>query len=263
MVKKSSFLDKIVNRFRTGSLRVEDRDPRRRGASPEVDETAGVPVRSVPEEVIPDSRRKLSKQENAALTMTQSFSELSSLLRGVQIRMEGHGGRLEEMNDNLSKLPAAATAQLEVLQSLVSHLEKQNSVNSKMVETFAELPDVMKGVQESLARTVATDERTAQTLDQFKSTMDRIQDSMGDMVESTQVQANAASTLAKDHSSTVQRLESTTEEGLKALRWSQEDQANRMAKLAGENNRWNRGIIVLLILSFAALVSIFVAIVGA
>lgn len=250
MVKKSSILDKIVNRFRSGPVQVESTRSARGGRSNYVQVRQG--------DVVSGSRRKLSREEDAALAMSKSFGELSSLLRGVQVRMEDHGGRLDEMGQNLDKLPVTADAQLDVLKSLVIQLEKQNDMNGKMVETFSELPDVMKGVRTSLERSAATDERTAQTLDGFKSTMDRIHQSMGNMVDSSKVQADAATSLASDHKETVRQLDESTKEGLKALRWAQEDQANRMVKLVSESGRWSRAVVVLLIMSFAALVSILV-----
>lgn len=277
MVKKSKLLDRIVDRFRSGSVKVDSSPDRTKPANrpsggrtkkangstpaePVARETA-VPVKHVPEEIIPRSKRKLSSQEDAAMQMTKSFGELSSLLRGVQSRMENQGERLDNMDQNLNRLPAAAEAQLAVLQGLVGQLEKQNEMNATMVSTFSELPEVMKGVQESLAKSAVTDERTAQTLDEFKGTMNRIQSSMGDMVETSKVQADAASSLANNHEDTVRSLEKSTKEGLDSLRGVQEDQANRMTKLVGETGRWNRAVVVLLILSFAALVSIFGALI--
>lgn len=248
MVRKSSILDKIVNRFRSGPVQVESARNSRGARSDYVQVRQG--------EVFPGSRRKLSREEDAALAMSKSFGELTSLLRGVQVRMEDQGGRVDEIGQNLEKLPETATAQLDVLKTLVTQLERQNDMNGKMVKTFAELPDVMKGVRTSLERSAATDERTAQTLDSFKSTMDRIHHSMGDMVDSSKVQADAATSLADDHKETVRRLDESTKEGLKALRWAQEDQANRMVKLVSETGRWSRAIVVLMIMSVAALVSI-------
>ena len=58
----------------------------------------------------------------------------------------------------------------------------------------------------------------------------------------------------------MRKLESTTQEGLQALRWAQEDQATRMSKMVAESGKWNRAVLVMLVLSFAALVSIFAAI---
>lgn len=269
MVKKSKFLDRIVNRFRGGAVKVDSNanrpktKTRRNGESNRVAEEFGADaavVRHVPEEIIPRSKRKMSESEDAAIKMTNSFQELSSLLRGVQVRMEDQGGRLDSMDKNLGMLPATAEAQLDVLKSLVGQLEKQNTMNATMVETFAGLPEVMKGVQESLEKTAHTDERTAQTLDEFKSTMDRIHDSMGSMVDSSQIQAEAATTLAGNHQETVRNLQESTKKGLETLRFAQEDQTNRMTRLVGENSKWNRAIVILLILSFAALVSIFAAV---
>jgi len=266
VVKKSKFLDKIVSRFRGGAVKVDSRSKpqtrtRRNGDASRVTSARGdsTVVQHVPEEIIPRSKRKISDSEDAAIKMTNSFQELSSLLRGVQVRMEDQGGRMDSMDQNLGKLPAAADAQLEVLKSLVSQLEKQNAMNATMVETFSELPEVMKGVQESLAKTADTDVRTAQTLDEFKGTMDRIHLSMGDMVDSSKVQADAATHLAENHQETVQHLQASTREGLESLRCAQEDQSNRMTQMVDQHSRWNRAVLVMLVLSFAALVSIFVA----
>ena len=40
----------------------------------------------------------------------------------------------------------------------------------------------------------------------------------------------------------------------------QEDQADRMTEMVDEHSRWNRSVLALLILSFAALVAIFIAV---
>ena len=267
MVKKSSILNKIVNRFRHGSVHVEEvQETRGAAARPERARSDSASQNRVshlqPEEVVPESKRRLSPQEDAKLAMTKGLAELSGLLRGVQSRMEDQGARLDTMGADLAKLPGTADAQLRVLQALVSQLEKQNQMNASMVETFSGLPEVMKGVQESLARSAATDERTAQTLDQFKSTMGRIEDSMGEMVGTSKRQAEAAVTMVDEHRESVEHLENSTKEGLQALRWAQEDQSNRMAKLVNESSRFNRAILVLGILGLAGLVAIFFALLG-
>ncbi len=259
MVKKSGFLNKIVGRFRAGSMRMGDD---RTSPSAARGRATELPVNAVPDELNLDSKRRLSQKENAQLTMTRSFRELSTLLRGVQTRMEGQDSKFDSMSANVAKLPAAAEAQVEMLKSLVTQLETQNTMTGKMVETFAELPAVMKGVQKSLEKTAATDERTSNTLNDFKGTMDRIQGSMGDMVKTSQTQAQAASDIAEGHKETVRSLETTTHDSLEALRTAQEDQANRMSKIASETGRSNRVIVVLLILSFAAMVAILATLVN-
>ena len=306
MVKKSSILNKIVDRFRSGPVRVEsDRteavepaEPRSRlsqaakaqsarpgaGAQPasKPEPTASkpatppeparpapearVPVQHVPEEIIPKSRRKLSASEDAAMQMSKGLTELSSLLRGVQVRMEDQGSKLDAMGGEVNKLPVVAEAQLEVLKRLADQLAVQNELNGNMAKAFVDLPDVMKGVQKSLERSAATDERTATTLSEFKSTMSRIQGSMGEMVEASRAQTAAANNLSTSHKktveSTVEQIESSTQKSIDALRAVQEDQSNRIAKIVGEGGRWNRAVLVMMILSFAALVAIFAALIS-
>lgn len=261
MVKKSGFLNKIVGRFRSGSVRVEDKpNTQRRSAAPTNGAKKPAVARAIPEEIIPSSQRKVSQKEAAQLTMNSGFQELSTLLKGVEGHMGDSAGKLDELNTHVSQLPAAAQEQVAMLKTLVGQLEKQNQMNGMMVETFAELPSVMKGVKESLEKSAVTDERTASTLDEFKGTMDRIQGSMGSMVETSQAQADAASAIASDHKEGVQNLESATAEGLEALRKAQEDQANRMAKIATEAGRSNRAVVILLVFGVATMVAIFAAI---
>jgi methyl-accepting chemotaxis protein len=255
VVKKSGFLNKIVGRFRSGSVLVDDRNS-------SASERSKVATRAMPQQTIPGSKRKLSAKEKAQLTMTGNFQELSTLLRGVESHLDGNATKFDQLNENVSKLPAVAREQVEMLRALVSGFDKQNVMNGKMVDTLAELPAVMKGVQDSLHRAAVTDERTSSTLDEFRGTMDRIQGSMGEMVATSHEQADAAKVIAEDHRDGVQAVETVTRDGLEALRMAQEDQANRMAKIASEAGRGNRVVVVLLILSFAALVAIFAALVN-
>ncbi len=85
---------------------------------------------------------------------------------------------------------------------------------------------------------------------------------MGSMVESSKENAQATQAMVGDHKETVQHLGKSTEESIKALRWAQEDQANRMVQLVGDSSRLNRAVIVLLLLGVAALVAIFFAVVN-
>lgn len=269
MVKKSSFLDRIVNRFRGGAVKVEStttRSKARNGRSGQVNRVAkevrsSAVVQPVPEEIIPRSRRKMSDTEDAAIKMTSSFREFAGLLRGVQVRMKDQTGRMDSMDENLSKLPVTADAQLEVMRGLVGQIEKQNAIQTTMIETFSSLPAVMKGVQESLAKTAQIEGRTAQTLDEFRGTMDRIHGSMGQMVDASKSQADAATALTESNKESFHNIEASTKQGLENLRLDQEDQATRMTRLVDENSKWSRGILVLMVMSLAALVSIFFALV--
>jgi hypothetical protein len=288
VVKKSSFIDKLVSRFRSSSGVRVDAGHRRRGRSETVEARAAETLEPEPGQVPARpgaearSSRKISSREDAVITMNESFGELSSLLRGVQVRLEDQGGQMAKVGEHTQNLPATNDAQLEVLKSLATHVERQNQLQEGMVRAFTDLPTVMDGLKSALERVTASDKRTVETLVDFRHTMDRIQDGMGTMVESAKAQADASKVLAKDQKATaenmverlneerkeqtevqkavVRQLENSTQEGLRALRWAQEDQANRMVKLVGEAGKLNRVIVVMLIMSFAALASILVAI---
>ncbi|MCA8956562.1 MAG: hypothetical protein KDC87_10845 [Planctomycetes bacterium] len=264
MVKKSTILEKFVGRFRSGPVRVAS--DRTETVEPvEADEPVAesrLPVQHIPEEINPRSRRRLSPAEDLSMAINESFTELSSLMRGVQVRMEDQGTRLSKMGEDMHKLPVVAEAQLVVLRRLADQLDKQQEMQGTMVRAFGDLPEVMKGVQRSLERSAATDDRTASTLSEFKQTMARIQGTMGEMVDAAKQQAQAAGSLANGQAATVKQLETSTQGGLEALRWAQEDQANRLAKMVGEGSRWNRAVLVMLVLSFAALVAIFGAVIS-
>lgn len=296
MVKKSSFIDKLVNRFRSGSgVRVEAGQRRGEGETVEARATGAgagdvdveVDSGQVPARPRAEARsgRKISSREDAMITMNESFGELASLLRGVQVRLEDQGGQMARVGEHTQNLPAAGEAQVKVLESLVVQVERQNQLQENMARAFTTLPGIMEGLKVALERAAATDKRTVETLVDFRSTMDRIQDGMGQMVESAKTQAESSRVLAKDQKAsaeklvdrlneerklqgemqkaTVRELENTTQEGLRALRWAQEDQANRMVKLVGEAGRLNRVVVVLLIMSVAALAAILVAILSA
>ena len=286
VVKRTSFLDKLVNRFRSSSGVRVAAGRHKRGRSQTVEaraeddaERGQVPARPAAEV---RSGRKISSREGAVLAMNESFGELASLLRGVQVRLEDQGGQMAKVGEHTQCLPATSEAQLGVLRSLVVQVEKQNQIQETMARAFTDLPEVMTGLKASLDRATAMDKRTVETLGDFRQTMDQIQDGMGKMVESSKTQAEAAQVLAKDQQAsaeklvgrlseerkeqgemqkaTVRQLENSTQEGLRALRWAQEDQSNRMVKLVGEASKWNRAVMVLMIMSVAALTSILVAI---
>ncbi len=260
MVKKSSFLEKLVGRLRAGTtVRVSADEEGKEGVegSREVIDAQAMAAESTPEAA---HRRKLNPREDVVLAMNESFGELSSLLRGVQVRMEDQGGRLADMGAHVQKLPLTAEQELEAVRDLAKQIEEQNQLSKSMLEAYADLPQVMLGVKEALQRAAASDERTARTIEDFRSSMGHVQGSMREMVQSSKEQSQSAAALAKSQENSVRQLESTTQEGLKALRWAQEDQANRMIKLVGESSKWSRAVLVMLVMTFVVLACILGAI---
>ena len=289
MVKKSSLLEKLRSRWKPASGisvgRGSNGDtPVREGVNRV--EAAALPAERVPE---PVSGRKLSAKDDAVMAIGEGFKELASLMRGLQVRLEDQGGHVAGIDQHIVQLPALGQAQLDMLRAVAAQLEKQTTVSDAMLRTFGDLPRTLQGVQQALDRAAATDVRTAETLDEFRGTMDRISGAIGDMVDHSKIHAEAAWKLSRASTETAERvvekvaqaqneetaavrsllgdvgktqreaitkLQTATEASLMSMRRSQEDQSAKLGKLVQESGKWNRAVVVLLVLSFTALASI-------
>lgn len=282
MVKKSSFLEKLRNRWRSPSgMRIDagsDRTP-----------LASVPAKQGPAE--PAARTKLTPREDALMALGEGFAELAGLMRGVQTRLDGQGEQAAALATRIEQLPMLGAAQLEALRALAASIEKQQASSDAILTRIGDLPQALATVQRALDRAAATDERAVTTLNEFRTTMERVQGAIGEMVQSSKTQAQATQALVQDQragqlrvletirdertqhhqdvrdvvdgfgrtqAESSQRIEAVTKEGLGALRRSHEDQATRIAKLVAEQGRTNRAVVVLTVLSFLALLAIAV-----
>lgn len=264
MVKKGSIFARLKERWRSGSgMKVETM---RRGGEP-----TRAPVNRVPGNgngelqagTTPEVRssRKLSEREEASVALSQHFMDIGVLLRGVQSRMDKNHDRLDVVADSLGKLPGVGQQQLQMLQQLAGHVERQNAVGENLARTLTGLPDLLKNVEQALQRAANTDERTASTVREFQTTMDRIQGQMGKMVEHSAENAAATRTLAErreqswtelstnlqeNQTRAVEELQRANTEGLKTLRQTHEDQSNRLSKVVEEHAGWNRAVLAVL-----------------
>ena len=235
--------------------------------------------------------RKLSSKEEAAMAIGEGFDELSSIMRGVTVRLEDQGGRVANMAHDMAMLPELGRAQLNALEQLLLKLDRQGDSMEQVAQRLVELPNAMAGLQGALDRVVASDDRAAATLAEFRSNMDRIQSSMQQMVEGSRSQADSTAMLVREQGAqsariaetvsregtkqveavrgavddlnrtqqrAVDKLDATQAKALDGLRMAHEDQANRLGKVAAESSKWNRAVLVLLIMVFATLASIFV-----
>ncbi len=297
MVHKSSLFEKFISRWRSPSgVKIERPDAGAATAAENRTEDAGPPLERMrpPAEIQPELAhgRKLSAKEEAALALGEGFKELSSLMRGVAVRLEDQGGHSAAMAHDLQQLPALGQAQLEAMRQLATLLDRQGEQNALVLRTLGELPAAVSGLQQALDRAATSDARTANTLTEFREHMHQIQGSMREMVGHSREHADSAQTLVREqntqtlrlaetmakeggkhveavreavgglersHQETSRRLEEQSERGIENLRAAHEDQSNRLHKMVHESAKWNRAVLVLLIMVFAALASIFVA----
>ncbi|MCC6669978.1 MAG: hypothetical protein IT458_02880 [Planctomycetes bacterium] len=301
MVKKASLFDKLMNRWRGASgVHVEQGVERVTGPSTAAPGNGGahgasrVAVDQVPVEPRPESLpgRKLSPKEEALLAMGEGFSELSSLLRGVQVRMEGQGEHVAELGARLTQLPALAQAQLQALQALAAQMERQNESAELVRKTLGDVPALLTDVRAALHRAAVTDERAARTLDEFRGNMDRIQASISTMVQASREQAGSTAELVQEQRQgnrhiaeaiaregerqgeamhkvgeqvavaqreSARQLEQATARGLEDLRRAQQDQATRLTRMAEQSHRSQRLVLTFLVVLGTAIVAALIA----
>jgi hypothetical protein len=283
VVKKSSFFEKLKTRWKSGSgVSVQKsardgkpRDPVEARLDRGVDSGGSLPAFAEGNRV---SGRKLSPKEEARLAIGEGFQELSSLVRGVQTRVEDQGGQAAKMAEEIQSLPALGRSQLDLLQKMASHFEQQTEVGAQLLQKLGDLPGLLGGVQQALEKATATDARTADTLDQFRETMDRIEGSMEQMVETSKTHVSAATDLVRGREAEekrvldvlekgrdallehqrdgVERIESATATRLDGLRRLHQDQTERLTKLVTDNGKWTQLLVVLLSLTFFAIAGI-------
>ena len=288
MVKQGSFLQKLKERWGSGSGVRVDRGDRGGGAAARAVPApvqrvqpergpAPAPARELASEfAAADTRssRKLSDREEAMLALSTHFQELTSLLRGSQARVDDQLSQIVGATSALAQLPVLSQQQLETLRALSAQMERQNSLGEQLAGTMTKLPNLLESVEGALARAAATDERTAATVREFQSTMDRIHQSMGQMVQHGEQHVRTAQQLAQSRDLELQgivtgmqetqarstsELQRTTEEGLQALRRTHEDQSNRLQRVVQEHAGWNRAVLVgigLVVLGIGALIAL-------
>lgn len=271
MVKKTSFLEKLKNRWRPASgMQVED--------APRITDPANrlQPIAQPDVEAV--SSRKLNSKQEAVVAINEGFKELASLLRGMQSRVDGQGEQINSATDSLSQLPALQQSQIELMRVMAERLETQNSVTAELKDQLGDMPEMVGQLRESLDRAAATDERTAQTLGEFKANMAGIQDAMSRIVEHSGKQAEAATSLAdgqreqqesqtdavrgmvnefeQAHQKTLGELRSSSEQSAKALRRAQSEQSDKISSMVEGSKRASKTVIALLGVGVGALVII-------
>lgn len=286
MVKKTSFLDKLKNRWSSATgIRVDDSsnvagDRSKSGAT---GKPAGAnPVLSRAEVAPPSTEtvtgRKLSAKQEAVVAINEGFKELASLLRGMQTRVDDQGEQIGSAVDSLGRLPALSEAQNDLMRLMIERLEKQNASTELLAERMGDMPSMVADMKKSLEQVAATDARTAKSLDEFKGNMGRIQDAMAQIVDHSGQQAKATTSVAREQTEAVQgmvegmernqrdalaSLQETTaktaaesDKRVEQMRKSQVDQSAKLASFTADARKSNKTIVVLLSCTVAALVII-------
>lgn len=286
MVNKGSFFQRLKDRWGSSRVRVEGKSAanhpvhtsRPNGATAAAAAVPPTPRAEPMREVATGapaevrSTRKMSEREEALLALNTQFQELTSLLRSSHARTDDQLGKIVSATGALAALPALSQQQLETLRALSTHMEKQSVLGEQVASAMTQLPALLGNVEKALARAAATDERTAATVREFQSNMDRIHQAMGQMVEQNKEQVSATHKLAerKDEAlldirsgieasqqKVMTELQRTTDESLKSLRRTHEDQSNRLQKVVQEHASWNRAVLLglgLVVIGIGALI---------
>ncbi len=131
---------------------------------------------------------------------------------------------LIKLGESFKELPALGRAQLELLQKLSTQVEQQNAASAKLAEAIVGLPEKMKAGR-------------AEEMAEMKSVVKDLGDGQ---------------------SQTLEQIEQVTTMNLDSMCKAHENQTERISEIITSNGRWMRGTMFVLILTFAALISIFV-----
>ncbi len=266
----------------TGATGVADTDP---APLEGIDIDANTRLAATPG-VDPVTGRKLSPKEEAALAVREGLQEPSDLLRGVHARLGDQSDRARALAAHVEAMPAAGRAQHDVLRQMSAQLERQNDTSVRLAAALGTLPDALHGVHRALERVASSDERTVQAMGEFRNHMERVQSAMERLVDSAAAQAQAAQVLARDRTAErhsfveamragrerdiqalvasmaegrqqdVERLEQATNAGVGALQRLHDQQAGRLDQLARDGGRFGQLVVVLLTLTFFAIVGV-------
>ena len=127
MVKKASFLGRLADRFRTGSVRVED--AQFDGDGSEVARVEPLPMAESATRPV----RKLSEREEALLALNENFSELTTTLRDLHTGMDS---QLSKLVDNSSAMQSLRESNEDQSTRLQRSIESNTAWNKAVMTSF-------------------------------------------------------------------------------------------------------------------------------
>lgn len=199
------------------------------------------------------------KKQHAINAVTNGLSDLGSLLRGIQGRMESQNERTGELVQKFDGLPAAVRAQIEFLGTISRQLEESRQSSALLVEKFGEMPDLLRGIHAVLEKQAATEARTEGTLVEFRQTMDRIHGAIATLsTEHANQIKDTWSSFERTQVQSVRVFEQTQKDAVQVFKQAQERQNQQLTHVIDHTFKMNRGILLFMVLMFAAVVALFV-----
>ncbi|MFQ5507295.1 MAG: hypothetical protein ACE5F1_21215, partial [Planctomycetota bacterium] len=197
------------------------------------------------------------RKEAAALALTEGFHDLSSLLKGIQERMDGQDQRSAGLNEKFSELPAMAKAQVEFMGSISQQMLVQKEKTTELLTKLGGLPELLEGIHTALQKQAANEERTEKTLSEFRQTMNRMHDSMTTLTRENQdAVKESTQSLERVHTRTTRVFEDSQRQALDRFEKVQSTQLEQITKLMDRARNTNRGIGLMLFLMLGAIVAL-------
>ena len=138
---------------------------RRRGLEAEDEEAQSTAL-------VPDStaERQLSKREETAQKLTEGLDNMSSLLKGINEKLDAGNERgraladsIEDLPEVLRSIPETNRAQIEFLGTISRQLDVQSARASEMMDHFQALPTIQREQTEKLGMIAERLEQTSAT----------------------------------------------------------------------------------------------------
>lgn len=198
------------------------------------------------------------RREEAVQAITDGFRDLSHLLNGIRDHMKEQNERSGQLGQRFSDLPAMAKAQVDFMAKVSQQLVEQKAKTSELLSKLGGLPDVLQGIHKTLERHTAVEERTEKNLKDFRATMDRIHSSIGLLSkESQKAVKDATASFERSHGRATRVFEETQKQAYDTFEKTQAAHLTKLEQIVERSGRTSRGVVVLLVMVFAALVALF------
>lgn len=201
-------------------------------------------------------------REDAAQALTDGFRDLGNLLQGIHERMDNQGQQSTQLNEKFVGLPDMAKAQVDFMSKVSQQLVDQKEKTGQLLEKLSGLPTLLDGIHKTLERQAAVEERTEKNLRDFRSTMDRIHSSVGELSQQSHAAVSKATeTFERTNTRTTRVFEETQKQAYETFQKTQEQGLEQLTKIVEKSGKASRGVTVMLVLLFVAVVVLTVVLI--
>ena len=188
------------------------------------------------------------RREEAVVALTDGFKDLSTLLSGIKDRMDQQSKTTVDLNEKFVDLPGMAKAQVQFMTKISEQISVQKEKTGELLDKLAGLPDLLKGIHNTLEKQAKAEERSEKTLADFRGTMKQIHQSIGTLsAENKASMKQTTESFERTNSRTSRVFEESQKQAYKAFETTQAAQIEQIGKLVQRSGKMNGMLVFLLI----------------